>query len=56
MSASSSAADVADVLARALRREIEMPSASQCASYARKRFDWPVVSAQVRRVYEQART
>ncbi len=56
VSASPSAADVADVLARALRREIALPSASQCASYARKRFDWPVVAAQVRRVYEQART
>ena len=54
VSASSSAADVADVLARALRREIALPSATHCASYARERFDWPVVAAQVRRVYEMA--
>jgi len=56
VSASPSAADVADMLARALRREIALPSAAHCASYARRRFDWPVVATQVRRVYEQART
>ena len=54
VSASPSAADIADVLARALRREIALPSATHCASYARERFDWPVVAARVRGVYEQA--
>ena len=56
VSASPSAADVADVLARALRGEIVLPSAARCTSYARDGFDWPVVAARVRRVYEQART
>jgi glycosyltransferase involved in cell wall biosynthesis len=55
VSASPSAADVADTLARALLGGLALPSAAQCASYARDRFDWPVVAAQVRRVYEQAR-
>jgi glycosyltransferase involved in cell wall biosynthesis len=55
VSASPSAADVADLLARALRGEVALPGAAHCASYARERFDWPVVAAQVRRVYEQAR-
>jgi glycosyltransferase involved in cell wall biosynthesis len=53
---SPSAADVADALARALRGEVALPGAAHCTSYARERFDWPVVAAQVRRVYEQART
>ena len=56
VSASPSAADLADVLARALRGEVALPGAARCASYARERFDWPVVAAQVRRVYEMART
>jgi len=53
---SPSAADVADVLARALRDEIPLPSAATCVTYARLRFDWPVVAARVRQVYEMART
>jgi len=51
-----SAADVADVLARALRGEIVLPDAARCEVYARDGFDWPVVAARVRRVYELART
>jgi len=56
VSASPSAADVADVLARALAGGVPLPGAAHCSAYARKRFDWPIVAAQVRRVYEQART
>jgi len=52
---SPAAADVADVLARALLGEIALPTAARCAAYARDGFDWPVVAAQVRDVYEQAR-
>jgi glycosyltransferase involved in cell wall biosynthesis len=52
---SPSATDVADTLARALRGELALPSAAQCTSYARAGFDWPVVAARVRHVYEQAR-
>ena len=54
VSASPSAADIADVLAGALRGERPLPRAAHCISYARERFDWPVVAARVRRVYEQA--
>ena len=53
---SSGAADVADVLARALRGEMVLPDAARCEAYARDGFDWPVVAARVRRVYEMART
>jgi glycosyltransferase involved in cell wall biosynthesis len=49
------ATDVADTLARALRGELALPSAAQCTSYARAGFDWPVIAARVRHVYEQAR-
>jgi glycosyltransferase involved in cell wall biosynthesis len=49
------AADVADTLAGALRGELALPSAARCTSYARDGFDWPVVAARVRAVYEQAR-
>ena len=50
------AVDIADVLARALLGEIALPTAARCAAYAREGFDWPVVAARVRDVYEQART
>jgi glycosyltransferase involved in cell wall biosynthesis len=52
---SPSAADIADVLAGALRAEVALPSSAHCVAYARQRFDWPVVAAQVRDVYERAR-
>lgn len=55
VSRSPSAADIADTLASALLGRIALPSAAGCASYARERFDWPVVAAQVRHVYEEAR-
>ena len=52
---SARAADVASVLAAALLDELPVPSAAVCESYARQRFDWPVVAARVRHVYEVAR-
>jgi glycosyltransferase involved in cell wall biosynthesis len=52
---SPSARDVADLLARALRGDVALPTAAQCERYAREGFDWPVVAARVRRVYEAAR-
>jgi glycogen synthase len=55
VTASPSAADVADVLARALLGEIALPTAARCAAYAREGFDWPVIAARVRDVYDQAR-
>ena len=46
-------ADIADVLAGALLGERPLPSAQECARYARANFDWPVVAARVRAVYQQ---
>ena len=53
-------ADVsADAIARgigdALTGVVPMPSAEACREYARQRNDWPVVVAQVRRVYDGVR-
>ena len=52
---SAGASDVADVLARALRGDVALPTAERCEAYAREGFDWPVVAARVRQVYEAAR-
>jgi glycosyltransferase involved in cell wall biosynthesis len=52
---SAGASDVADVLARALRGDVALPTAERCEDYAREGFDWPVVAARVRQVYEAAR-
>jgi glycosyltransferase involved in cell wall biosynthesis len=50
------AADIAPVLAAALLDELPVPSAAECESYARRHFDWPVIAARVRHVYEVARS
>jgi glycosyltransferase involved in cell wall biosynthesis len=55
VSRSPNAVDIAETLARALLGELALPSAAHCAAYARQGFDWPVVAARVRDVYEQAR-
>ena len=44
---------IADTITAALRGAIAVPSADACAGYARRHFDWPVIAAQVRSVYEQ---
>jgi len=48
--------DSPDVLAHGLVRSLTgsqpLPSAAACQRHARGRFDWPVVAAQTRRVYE----
>jgi glycosyltransferase involved in cell wall biosynthesis len=49
------AEDIAALLAAALLEEIPVPSAAECESYARRDFDWPVIAARVRYVYEAAR-
>jgi glycosyltransferase involved in cell wall biosynthesis len=51
VAASASSADIASVLTEALRGGVPLPSADACVEYARTRFDWPVVAAQVRSVY-----
>jgi glycosyltransferase involved in cell wall biosynthesis len=55
VTSSVSAADIADTLASALLGRIPVPSAPVCTRYARAHFDWPVVAARVRDVYELAR-
>jgi glycosyltransferase involved in cell wall biosynthesis len=52
---SAGAEDIAALLAAALLEEIPVPSAAECESYARRDFDWPVIAARVRYVYEAAR-
>jgi glycogen(starch) synthase len=55
VTASVSHADIADTLANALSGAIPLPTATECTSYARQHFDWPVIAARVRDVYELAR-
>jgi glycosyltransferase involved in cell wall biosynthesis len=50
-----SAADIGQTLADALVGAIPLPSAAACERFAREHFDWPVVAARVRDVYELAR-
>ena len=52
---SPTAGDVAHVLVRALRGDVALPDAARCERYAREGYDWPIVAARVRRVYETAR-
>ena len=56
ITASSRAGDIADALAGCLLGERPLPAARDCAHYARANYDWPVVAARVRTVYERART
>jgi glycogen synthase len=42
---------LADALSRALRAPGGLPSAENCAHYAREHFDWPVIARQVLAVY-----
>ncbi|MEP6617720.1 MAG: glycosyltransferase family 4 protein [bacterium] len=46
-------ADIAEVISSALLGERRLPSAADCVNYARANFDWPVIAARVRAVYEQ---
>ena len=55
IAASSRAGDIADALAGCLLGERPLPTARDCADYARVNYDWPVVASRVRTVYEQAR-
>jgi len=49
-----SAGDIGALLAATLRGDVALPTARQCVRYARRDFDWPVVAAGVRKVYEAA--
>jgi len=41
-------------MADALTGVFPLPSPAECLAYARRHYDWPVIAAQVRKVYEDA--
>jgi glycosyltransferase involved in cell wall biosynthesis len=45
---------LAEGIGAALTGELSLPSARTCEGYVRSRYDWPVVAARVRGVYEEA--
>ena len=45
---------LADGVANALTGATALPSAAQCEAFARANYDWPVIAARVRSVYEDA--
>jgi glycosyltransferase involved in cell wall biosynthesis len=44
--------DIADGMVAALAGTLALPSPAACRGYA-ERFDWPLIAARVRRVYEE---
>ncbi|MDQ8165263.1 MAG: glycosyltransferase family 4 protein [Gemmatimonadota bacterium] len=47
-------AALADGMSRALTGELRLPDAATCLAFARRHYDWPVIAARVRGVYERA--
>jgi glycosyltransferase involved in cell wall biosynthesis len=47
-------APIADRLIAVLTGTIQLPSLKACQHYVRTRFDWPVIAAQTRQVYEES--
>jgi glycosyltransferase involved in cell wall biosynthesis len=45
---------IADGVAAALTGTLPMPGARACAEFARRNYDWPVIVARTRQVYEEA--
>jgi glycosyltransferase involved in cell wall biosynthesis len=45
---------IADGLGDALTGVTPLPTARECVEFARRNFDWPVIAARVRLVYEEA--
>ena len=54
MFAGSTAGDLSAGLIRALASPASLPTAVECAAYARRRFDWSVIAVGVADVYRQA--
>ena len=52
----SSTADLTRGLAEVLRYERPLPDAATCQRYAAEHFDWPVVVARIRAIYERVLT
>jgi glycosyltransferase involved in cell wall biosynthesis len=46
--------DLVEGLVAALRGELALPDSEACRSYARARYDWPVIAARTREVYAEA--
>lgn len=44
--------DIADAIAGALLGAWPLPSSERCTAYAREHFDWPVIAARTRAIYE----
>jgi glycosyltransferase involved in cell wall biosynthesis len=55
ITASATKADIGATIADALLGAVPLPTSQQCAAYARRCFDWPVIADRVRDVYELAR-
>jgi len=49
----SGAEDLADGLAQALTGELTLPDDEACQSFARTRYDWPVIAVRTRDVYAE---
>ena len=45
--------EIAEGLIQALRHPSSLPSAKRCTQFARRTFDWPIIAARVRAVYEE---
>lgn len=45
---------IADAIASALLGTSTLPSPATCSTYARQRFDWPIIAGQVKAVYAEA--
>ncbi len=54
--ADSSVGTIAAGMASALTGALTLPTAVECEAYAREHYDWPVIAAKVRKVYEAALT
>ncbi len=50
-----SAASIADGIAEALTGRRALPTPDECATFARERFDWPVVARQVAALLTEVR-
>lgn len=55
ISRSPSAEHIADLMLSVLQRDLELPSAQACRTYAVEHFDWDVVIRKIRSVFEAAR-
>lgn len=55
IAATATKADIGATIGDALLGAVPLPTTEQCSAYAKRSFDWPVVAARVRDVYELAR-